>query len=269
MGINKVQYGNTTLIDLTSDTVTADKLMQGYTAHDRTGALITGTATGGGSGGNVWQDAQGYVHLDDEGTTPITVESLSVTQNGTYTAPTGKAYSPVTVNVSGGGGNTSSYELVGSDEVTISTSSSTFTYYLDIIPTKSVHTADKIVYVKVRDKAGMRAGYAYGSDTFFIDLRVMNGNTPSLINIAPRMIYACDSSLKFINVNSANSVGTGTTANGVYAGALAASGAVRIGAKYSSNTTTGSGIIDGTFSVEVYLLSWPNDISPKDEGTQL
>ena len=34
----------------------------------------------------------------------VTVESLSVTQNGTYTAPTGKAYSPVTVNVSGGGG---------------------------------------------------------------------------------------------------------------------------------------------------------------------
>ena len=34
----------------------------------------------------------------------VTVEALSVTQNGTYTAPTGKAYSPVTVNVSGGGG---------------------------------------------------------------------------------------------------------------------------------------------------------------------
>jgi len=32
----------------------------------------------------------------------ITVESLSVTQNGTYTAPTGKAYSPVEVNVAGG-----------------------------------------------------------------------------------------------------------------------------------------------------------------------
>lgn len=53
MGINKVQYGNTTLIDLTSDTVTADKLMQGYTAHDRTGALITGTATGGIDGDNL------------------------------------------------------------------------------------------------------------------------------------------------------------------------------------------------------------------------
>jgi len=34
----------------------------------------------------------------------ITVEPLSVTENNTYTAPTGKAYSPVTVNVSGGGG---------------------------------------------------------------------------------------------------------------------------------------------------------------------
>lgn len=33
----------------------------------------------------------------------IEVEPLSVTTNGTYTAPDGKAYSPVTVNVSGGG----------------------------------------------------------------------------------------------------------------------------------------------------------------------
>lgn len=34
------------------------------------------------------------------------VEPLSVTANGTYSAPTGYAYSPVTVNVSGGGGLT-------------------------------------------------------------------------------------------------------------------------------------------------------------------
>lgn len=30
-------------------------------------------------GGNVWQDQDGYVHLDDEGTPPVTVESLSIT----------------------------------------------------------------------------------------------------------------------------------------------------------------------------------------------
>lgn len=52
--VNKVEKADgTTLIDLTSDTVTADKLMQGYTAHDRTGALITGTATGGIDGDNL------------------------------------------------------------------------------------------------------------------------------------------------------------------------------------------------------------------------
>lgn len=48
MAINKVVYGGNTLIDLTADTVTADNLMQGYTAHDNSGAIITGTATGGG-----------------------------------------------------------------------------------------------------------------------------------------------------------------------------------------------------------------------------
>ena len=31
--------------------------------------------------------------------TTVTVESLSITENGTYTAPSGKAYSPITVNV--------------------------------------------------------------------------------------------------------------------------------------------------------------------------
>ena len=36
----------------------------------------------------------------------VTVSPLSVTTNGTYTAPSGEAYSPVTVNVSGGGGTT-------------------------------------------------------------------------------------------------------------------------------------------------------------------
>jgi len=36
----------------------------------------------------------------------VTVSPLSVTANGTYTAPSGTAYSPVTVNVSGGGGTT-------------------------------------------------------------------------------------------------------------------------------------------------------------------
>ena len=43
--INKVIYGGNTLIDLTSDTVTADKILSGYTAHAASGAPITGNCT--------------------------------------------------------------------------------------------------------------------------------------------------------------------------------------------------------------------------------
>jgi hypothetical protein len=45
MAINKVIFGNQTLIDLTSDTVTAADLASGVTAHDASGATITGTNT--------------------------------------------------------------------------------------------------------------------------------------------------------------------------------------------------------------------------------
>ncbi len=43
--INKIIYGGNVLLDLTADTVTADKLEKGITAHDKTGAIITGTNT--------------------------------------------------------------------------------------------------------------------------------------------------------------------------------------------------------------------------------
>ena len=43
--INKVIYGGDTLIDLTADTITADKLLASYTAHAASGAPITGTCT--------------------------------------------------------------------------------------------------------------------------------------------------------------------------------------------------------------------------------
>lgn len=45
MAVNKVIYGGNILIDLTTDTVTADKLASGITAHDMSGKIITGTNT--------------------------------------------------------------------------------------------------------------------------------------------------------------------------------------------------------------------------------
>ena len=51
MAVSKVNYGTTTLIDLTGDTVTADKLLAGYTAHGADGEAITGTYQGGSGSG--------------------------------------------------------------------------------------------------------------------------------------------------------------------------------------------------------------------------
>ena len=62
MAINKVVFKTETLIDLTSDTAVASDVAEGKTFHDASGALVTGTASGGGTeyeeedlpGGGFW-----------------------------------------------------------------------------------------------------------------------------------------------------------------------------------------------------------------------
>lgn len=83
MAVNKVIYGTTVLVDLTEDTVTPSALAEGYTAHDRSGAAIVGTATGGSM---VIRDTE-----DSHGGTirSITAGSVvqgtkTITENGTY-----------------------------------------------------------------------------------------------------------------------------------------------------------------------------------------
>ena len=59
MAVNKVVYGTTVLVDLTGDTVTADKLLKGATAHDASGEQITGTMEAG-SGGSSDNNCEAY-----------------------------------------------------------------------------------------------------------------------------------------------------------------------------------------------------------------
>lgn len=78
-----------------------------YTYNNGT---LTITSSGTNNGGYFHQPGNYHLTYGYGGTvepTEIEVEPLSVTTNGTYTAPTGKAYTPVTVNVSGGGGSLS------------------------------------------------------------------------------------------------------------------------------------------------------------------
>lgn len=62
MAVNKVVYSGETLVDLTNDTVTPETLAEGVTAHDKSGAVITGTMAAGGGGGGGLPD--GYSQVD-------------------------------------------------------------------------------------------------------------------------------------------------------------------------------------------------------------
>ncbi len=47
MAVNKIIYNAQVLIDLTNDTVAADNLLAGVTAHDKSGNQVTGNVTFG------------------------------------------------------------------------------------------------------------------------------------------------------------------------------------------------------------------------------
>lgn len=71
MAINKVVYGDQTLLDLTNDTVTADKVLKGETFHTRSGESAIGTAVGGSS----WIDVEGTLLA---GNTSVTLNNPSI-----------------------------------------------------------------------------------------------------------------------------------------------------------------------------------------------
>lgn len=72
--INKVVLGDVTLIDLTTSTLSStDQLLQGVTAFDRGGNLLTGTATGGGTEVVTIEDT-----TDSHGGTVRTITALDI-----------------------------------------------------------------------------------------------------------------------------------------------------------------------------------------------
>lgn len=89
--VNKVVYDGTTLIDLTSDTVAAAYLLKNYTAHDKSGAPITGiceydsdTTDANASASEILSGKTAYVNkvkltgsMTNNGSNDVTVSSTS------------------------------------------------------------------------------------------------------------------------------------------------------------------------------------------------
>ena len=124
MSINKVIFGDTTLIDLTQSTLSsASQIINGTTAYDRAGNLLTGTATAGNEWtSGIYKDAQnyirisplsaaggvkqsgGYIILDQTQAGTGNLGTKNITINGTYNAASDSldGYSSVVVDVAGG-----------------------------------------------------------------------------------------------------------------------------------------------------------------------
>ena len=217
------------------------------------------------------------------------VEALTVTQNDTYTAPEGKAYSPVTVNVpntyaAGDEGKVvSSGELVsqssssvtenGTVDTTLINSlavnvngsswvklgewersvSTTSTSWVDV-DTFNINLSDINCYycVVVRNKAGRKNNCEIGSDTWFY---------PSDWWLYPSqaLTYPCVFNYKNVGDGSVKLQMAGFGSSyGIVAQSLSPT-ELKIKAKYNSSYT---GTIDDTFVIRLFKVTLADNMNP-------
>ena len=210
----------------------------------------------------------GYITGSTKTGTAVTVTASelvsgtkSITENGTGIDVTN--YAAVDVAVSGGGG--SDYTLVASKTYTVSTTSTTA---IDIGTFEtgftSLWTSDAMVYVKIRDTAGQRNGYFYGCDAFIYNHAPYYIPTATSCNAICGNMYVGQSTGYLTSPIALDRTSSTATASGygIYPRRLYNNGDIEMMARYSTTSSRLTGTIDGTFSVEVYLLKWPNNVPP-------
>ena len=102
--VPKVGGGTARFTDLSGDTLDASKVLSGYTGHDASGAPFVGTyePSGGGIGGDIYQDQDGYIVLSPNDPTPTVVPGVCVC--GTFTTgATGGITETVNIPYTGNG----------------------------------------------------------------------------------------------------------------------------------------------------------------------
>ena len=92
--VNKVIVGSEVKLNLSTDTVTADKLLKNITAHDKTGTLITGT----------YEDTA--VETQEKSVTPAMTAQTVTPDEGKYLSKVTVAAIPVSYVDNEAGGQT-------------------------------------------------------------------------------------------------------------------------------------------------------------------
>lgn len=175
--------------------------------------------------------------------TDTTATASDVAQGKVFYAADGNQ----TIGTASGGGE-SPWTLIDSQEIAVSTTATSAKAVATIAGGSAISTADKIVWVHIRDKAGERAGYFYGSDAFFINYIKANDSDATFTYPA---VYC-------IHVSTSGTYESTIGQYGVYGYSISNEGSLIIRRRYSSTTTL---TIDGTFQVDVYTLDLPDGLT--------
>ena len=149
-----------------------------------------------------------------------------------------------------------SYTKIGEITFTTSTTGTSAAAISGATFTNSaLSTKNSIVYVRVRDTAGARAGYFYGSDSWFINYQKANNSTSALT-------YGARTAIRYSTSSQWGVYQTATTSGyGVYPYDINSSGRVRMYQRYNSNYSL---TVNGTYKAEFYLLNWPDGVGAFD-----
>ncbi|MBQ3660448.1 MAG: hypothetical protein II907_00200 [Firmicutes bacterium] len=228
----------------------------GYYASEASKAVASGTegtptATKGAVSGHAVTvtpkvtNAAGYIAGGTRTGSGVTVQvselvsgKKTITANDTDIDVT--EYASVDVDVPAGGAG---WEKIASTTLTVSTTSTSAASAGTISLGSTYFTEDKIIYVRIRDHEGKRAGYFYGSDAYFMNYYKSNGASTTLATPAV-LVYRYN--------NSALAATAGQY--GVYGYSINSSGVLTIRRRYNSSYSL---TINSTFDVDVYAIDPP------------
>lgn len=171
--------------------------------------------------------------------TPTTATAADVVSGKLFFTADG---TQTTGTASGGGG--SNWTLLGSTELTVNTTSTQAASAGTISCGSTAADKDAIIYVRVRDIEGKRAGYFAGSDAYFMNYNKANGSTSA---------FAVPAVLCYRYTTSRAWAGTAGQ-YGVYGYSISNAGVVTIRRRYNSNYSL---TINSTYSVDVFKLTYP------------
>lgn len=168
-------------------------------------------------------------------------------------AKTGSSATIVGEDIPSAIANLHGYTKLGETTLTVRTTSTSAGSAGTLSLGSTAATAGKVLYVRVRDTAGKREGYFYGSDAYFFNYQKANGST-STLTYAARAIHRYATGGTWGTYTAAT-----TTGYGVYGYSITNAGVLNIYRRYNSSYSL---TIDGTYKVEAYLLDTPDGISP-------